>query len=260
LSILGNEFEELVKVMERLRAPNGCPWDRQQTHSSLKRYLIEEVYEFIDALDSEDDEKIREELGDILIQILFHSQIAKDERRFDIGDVVRRVKEKLIKRHPHIFGNRTAETARDVELIWEENKNKEREGEKPLESLPKGMPALLKAYRTGERMSGFGFDWKRADDVIEKVHEEMNEVLDAVNEGDKEKIESEIGDLLFVIANLSRKLMIDPEEALKRTIERAIKRFSYIWQEFKNKGIRPSEEYIDEMEYLWQKSKNITGY
>jgi tetrapyrrole methylase family protein/MazG family protein len=259
MSKLGDDFTALVNVMAKLRSPDGCPWDRDQTHSSLRRYLIEEVYEFIDALDLGDDTKIKEELGDILLQIVFHSQIARDEGRFDIDGVVRGVKDKLIKRHPHIFGDKRAKTPRDVELIWEENKNRERQSDEPLESLPKGMPALLKAYRAGERMSGFGFDWKRAEDVIEKVQEEMEEVEGALEMGDKEKIESEIGDLLFVVANLSRKIGIDPEEALKKTIDRGIKRFSYIVQELKKKGKKPSEEVFEEMEYLWQKSKNITG-
>ncbi|MGQ9705835.1 MAG: nucleoside triphosphate pyrophosphohydrolase [bacterium] len=256
---LNKDFEELIKIMERLRSPDGCPWDRQQSHSSLKRYLIEEVYEFIDALEEEDDSRIREELGDILIQILFHSQIAKERGAFDISGVIDGVKQKLIKRHPHIFSDKVAETPRDVELIWEENKNIERQSDEPLESLPRGMPALLNAYRAGERMSSVGFDWERAEDVIAKVREEVKEVEDAVNIKDKEMMENEIGDLLFVVANLSRKVGIDPEGALKKTIDRAIKRFSYIVKELKRRGKKPSGEILDEMEYLWQKSKDITG-
>lgn len=257
MSRLGEEFEKLVEVMTRLRASDGCPWDREQTHESLKKYLIEEVYEFIDAVDSKDTDGMRDELGDILLQVVFHSQIAKDEGEFDIESVVVRLTEKLIKRHPHIFSDKSAESPEDVEVIWEENKQREREDEAPLSSLPKFMPALLRARRAGERMAGFGFDWKRAEDVMEKIIEEIDELKEAVSKEDREKREWEVGDLLFVIANLSRKLNIDPEEALNKTVDRAIRRFTYIWHTLEDRGIKPNDATLEDMEKLWQEAKDI---
>ena len=251
-------FERLKAIMRRLRAPGGCPWDREQTFESLKTYLLEETYEVIEAIDKKDHDQLREELGDLLLQIVFQSQIATEENLFTIDDVAEHISNKLIRRHPHVFGSAQASTADEVLRNWEFLKKEEREkrgGGSILQGIPKALPALTKARRIGEKVSRVGFDWESPRDVIPKIREELTELQQALEEGKKEAIESEMGDLLFSISNLSRHLGIDPESALQGANHKFISRFKYIENSLKKERTDLEDASPKEMEKLWEESK-----
>lgn len=248
-------FEKLVEIMEKLRGENGCPWDRAQKREDLKTYLLEETYEVLDAIEKKDDEKLKEELGDLLLQIVFHCQIAKEEGKFDIENVARKINEKLIRRHPHVFGDLKVKTPEKVVLNWEKIKKSENESGSVLDGVPKTLPALLKSYRLQEKAKRVGFDWEKIEDVEKKVMEEFRELKDAISSKDRDKIREEIGDLLFAIVNISRFLNIDPEDALQHSNEKFIRRFKEIESKAKEMGKELYSMTLEEMDILWEKVK-----
>ncbi len=250
-------LKDLIRIMEKLRSPEGCPWDRKQTHESLLPYLLEETYEVIDAVKKGSDEELKEELGDLLLQVIFHSQIAKERGAFDIEDVVDSISKKLIHRHPHVFGEREdIKTAEDVNREWE--KLKEKEGKKKeslLDGIPESMPALERAYKLQKRAAKVGFDWKGFEGIKEKLIEEISEIEEEIKKGDRRKIEEEVGDLLFMAVNLARFLGVHPEIALRRANEKFEKRFRHMEKRAKEMGRDLSEMSLEEMEELWQEAK-----
>ncbi|NLO88792.1 MAG: nucleoside triphosphate pyrophosphohydrolase [Clostridia bacterium] len=251
---VNSAFEGLVEVLARLRGPDGCPWDKQQTHESLKRYLIEETYEVIEAIEERDMNKLREELGDLLLQVIFHARVAEEQGKFDITEVIEEIKEKLVRRHPHVFGSLVVKSVSDVNKNWEKIKQKEK-SDRPLFDVPRSLPALLRAEKIQKKAAGVGFDWSHIDGVWDKIEEEMRELKAAVKEGSFEQRVSELGDLLFSVVNLSRFLNIDPEEALSRTVNKFIERFNYVEERLKAEGKEPKEASLEEMDRLWDEAK-----
>lgn len=253
----GQRFERLTGIMARLRAPGGCPWDREQTFDTIKPYLLEETYEVMDAIDRRDWSGLAGELGDLLLQAVFFAQIASGEGLFRIDDSLDAISEKLIRRHPHVFGAVNAETADDVKRNWEQIKAEERRtAGNPagtlLSGVPRNTPALVEARAIGEKAAGAGFDWENAGQVIDKLHEELAELEGARAPGETE---SEIGDLLFVIVNLARFYKVDPEQALRKTNAKFRERFAYIEERLAARGKTPRDSNIEEMERLWQEAK-----
>lgn len=260
MSTAGEKFQELVAIMARLRGPDGCPWDREQTFDSIKPYTLEETYEVLDAIDRRDWNEVAEELGDLLLQVVFYSQIASEEKRFDIGDSLDAINQKLIRRHPHVFGEESAQTPGDVKRIWgeikaAEKKEKGKDDHSLLASVPRAMPALVEAQQIASRAAGVGFDWENAEGVIEKLHEELGELDEARRGASHEELENEIGDLLFVLVNLARWVKVDPEQALRRTNSKFRERFGYIERKLGERGKKPADSNIEEMEALWQEAK-----
>ncbi len=255
----GSLFEELVEIMARLRGENGCPWDREQTSESIKPYLIEETYEVLEAIDEQDPEKLREELGDLILQIVFHARMAEEVRAFTIAEVLAGINDKLIRRHPHVFGDVKADTAQEVLFNWEQIKKQERQNAKGkasiLDGVPRELPALLRAHRLQEKASRVGFDWKEAREVFQKVEEELAELRAAIQEERSDRMEAELGDLLFSLVNLSRFLAVNPEEALRKTIARFIARFRYIEEELAGRGKSLRHATLQEMDALWAEAK-----
>ena len=245
----GEAFERLVEVMRTLRAPGGCDWDRAQTHESLKPYLIEEAYELLDAIDKKDDEEMKEELGDVLLQVVFHSQIAAERGAFDIKDVVENLTEKLIRRHPHVF----KEKGKYSYERWEEIKAKEKKEKKSaIGKINPALPALSLARRIQENASAVGFDWERIEGVKEKVLEEIKEFLENPSE-------EEFGDILFSLVNLSRFMGIDPERALRKSVEKFVRRFRRMEELIEKDGKKLSDLSIEEMDRYWEKAKEVEG-
>ncbi len=266
---MSEKFDELVAVMERLRAPGGCPWDREQTYGSLARYLLEETYETFDAIQHAEEtgetSDLAEELGDVLLQVVFHSTIAKELGDFTIEDVAGGVAEKLVLRHPHVFGDKKLETADEVLDNWDELKKAERKEsgkeekrrESILDEVPIHFPGLLEALKVTKRAAKVGFDWENKDQVLEKLDEELSELHAAVEEGESSRIEEEIGDLLFVLVNLARKLDVEPETALKKTNRKFRERFAYIEKELQKDGRRPENSTLEELDGLWNEAKQV---
>jgi tetrapyrrole methylase family protein / MazG family protein len=259
-------FDELVAIMRRLRAPGGCPWDREQTYASLAQYLLEETYETFDAIHEAEagaPENLREELGDVLLQIVFHSQIAEERGDFTIDAVVRGVAEKLVLRHPHVFGEKKLETANDVVENWDELKRVERaaSGKKEktrnsiLDEVTVHFPALLEAQKLTRKAAKVGFDWERAEQIFDKIAEEIEELRVEIRRRETERIAEEIGDLLFVIVNLARHLETDAETALKRTNRKFRRRFAFIESELKKQNKSWAETTLAEMDALWNEAK-----
>lgn len=255
----GELFRELTEIMARLRGENGCPWDREQTSESIKPYLVEETYEVLEAIDEQDPTKLKEELGDLMLQIVFHAQMAEEAGDFTIGDVLTAINDKLIRRHPHVFGDVKAETAQEVLFNWEQIKQAERRREKGqasfLDGVPRELPALLRAHRLQEKASRVGFDWKEAQEVFRKVEEELNELRAAMQGQAADRVEAELGDLLFALVNLSRFLAVNPEEALRKTIARFIARFRYIEEALARRGRKLGQASLEEMDALWAEAK-----
>ncbi len=243
-------FDRLLKIMEELRSK--CPWDRSQTHESLKKYLIEEAYELLDAIDSGDDERLKEELGDLLLQVVFHSQIAKERSAFDIEEVIKGLNKKLIERHPHVFG---CESPEDVLKNWEERKLKERDS--VLDGVPRSLPALMRSHKLQDRASLVGFDFERPEQVIEKVMEELQELKEAMISGDRKELEHELGDLLTAVVELGRLLKLDAELCLQKANDRFEKRFRYMEKRAKEMGKDLKKMSIEEMEVLWSEAKSF---
>jgi tetrapyrrole methylase family protein/MazG family protein len=251
-------FEQLVAIMRRLRAPGGCPWDAEQTHESLTRYLLEETYEVIEAIDEKDPRHLKEELGDLLLQPVFHAAIAEESGDFSIDDVVSSLCDKLIRRHPHVFGDLEIKDSDAQVENWGKIKKLEKGDERPsaLSGIPDHLPALLKAHKIGEKASRVGFDWEHADQVFAKVMEELHEFEEAWAGGDPTRMEDELGDLLFAISNLGRFLHLNPEEALRKTIARFQKRFSFVESELLRQGVQMQNATLEEMDLLWEIAKS----
>jgi tetrapyrrole methylase family protein / MazG family protein len=274
----GRDFQKLAAVMARLRSPNGCPWDREQSHSTLRTYLIEEAYEVLDAMDSTDDIKFAEELGDLLLQVLFHAQIAKEEGRFDITDVIREIYEKMIRRHPHVFGQKRAKNAAEVLRNWENIKAEERKAkqakdaneatpsgtpsnahthESLLDGVPHSLPALLEACQLTRKAARIGFDWNSIDGIFEKLEEEIAELREALHASrvDTSRVESELGDLLFAGVNLARFLQLDPEIALKKASAKFSRRFRQMEKLAREQGTTLARVPRAQLEGLWNQAK-----
>jgi MazG family protein len=260
----GLKFQRLVEIMARLRAPDGCPWDREQTFDSIRKYTLEETYEVLDAIDRRDWNDLREELGDYLLQAVFYAQMASDEKLFEIGDSLDAINEKLIRRHPHVFGEATARTGDEVKKRWDEIKAEERR-EKPkapqglLDTVPRALPALVEAQQITSRAAGVGFDWENAEQVLEKLDEELAELAEARQIASRDELENEIGDLLFVLVNLARFVKVDPEQALRRTNRKFRERFAHIERRLAEQGRQVSGTPIEELEALWQEAKKPAG-
>lgn len=282
---MSDRFDHLVRLMARLRAPDGCPWDRKQTHESLKPYLVEEAYEVLESIDRGDTDSLREELGDVLLQILFHAQIGAEAGRFTIDDIVRRLGEKLVRRHPHVFGDpenkSSAANAEDVLTRWEEIKRNERkqrgQPESVLDGVPKTLPALLRAFQVQARAARIGFDWPHTaqgiEKVFEKIEEEIGELREAMastprsagesgsadaahdTRGRQGWIEAELGDVLFALVNLARSLRVNPEEALRKATNRFTDRFHYIEAAAARSGRVLTDMTLAEMDVLWTQAK-----
>lgn len=251
-------FDDLVSLMQRLRAPGGCPWDREQTTADLKPFVIEEAYEVIDAIDRKDDESLREELGDFMLQAVFLAQIAAEEGRFDINDAITAIHDKLVRRHPHVFGEVKADTADQVLTNWEKLKSEERREEKKgvLSGVPHALPALLKASRLTEKAARVGFDWEKIDDIFAKIDEEVHELREAIAKDDRAEVEAEMGDLLFTLANIARRLEINPEEALQLTNRKFKARFEHVESSLREQGRTFDQSSLDEMDDLWNEAKS----
>lgn len=257
---LYGRFDFLTQVIAHLRSPEGCPWDRKQTHESLRPYLIEEAYEFLEAVADQDVEAMADELGDVLLQVMLHSQIASEEGTFDIYEVIERLTDKMIRRHPHVFGDQEAETAEDVKQNWEQIKQKERsdQGESPvsqLDQITKGLPSTLKAFELSKQAAKMGFDWERTEDVLEKVEEELQELRAAQTDDERE---DELGDLLFVIiGSLSRFTQVNPELALIRSIRKFEGRFRYVEQQALKNGKAFHEYSMEQLDAWWNEAKKL---
>lgn len=254
------DFPDLLQVMDKLRSPEGCPWDREQTHETLKKYLVEESYEVIEAIDEQNYDKIIEELGDVLLQIVFHAAIGKEDGYFDISDVLNAVCTKMIQRHPHVFGDVVVEDAEDVLTNWDAIKRKEKgisTKTEEMDSIAKSLPALIRAEKIQGKAKKVGFDWDKVEDAMDKVLEEFNEVKDVYKEENEARILDEIGDLLFACVNVARFLNVDSELALNSTNNKFIKRFSYIEETSKLKGLTLEEMTLEEMDVLWNEAKKI---
>ena len=258
-SSTGAKFQRLVEIMSRLRAPGGCPWDREQTFDSIKPYTLEETYEVLDAIDRRDWDELSAELGDFMLQAVFFAQMASEEKLFDIGDALDAINEKLVRRHPHVFADETAATGEDVKKRWDEIKAEERKlKEVPqglLATVPRALPALVEAQQITSRAARAGFDWSNADEVLAKLDEERLEFAEARERGTQDQIEDELGDLFFVLVNLARFVKVDPEQALRRTNTKFRERFGHVERRLAAQGRAVSGTPIEELEALWQEAK-----
>ena len=250
-------FDRLLTIMDELR--EKCPWDRKQTFESLRQNTIEETYELASALIQKDMNEIAKELGDVLLHVVFYAKIGSETGAFDIADVCNKIADKLIFRHPHVYGEQAAQNAEEVSELWEQVKLKEKGGNKTvLGGIPEALPALVKAYRIQDKVANVGFDWEKREDVWAKVKEEIAEFETEVAQMDDEKATEEFGDLLFAMVNAARLYKIRPDNALEKTNTKFIRRFNYIEQQAKNKGQSLNDMTLDEMESLWQEAKTIT--
>ncbi len=252
-------FERLCVLMAILRSPQGCNWDRAQTHKSLLPYLIEESYEVLEAVEAEDYPALKEELGDLLCQIVFHAQLAQERGDFKVDDSIRSIVDKLIRRHPHVFTERRDLPPAQVRDQWEKIKTESGEGKSVLSGLPRSMPALTMAFRLGEKAAGIGFDWKCSADALDKVVEELNEVrreLGSEDSGNKERLQDEIGDLLFAVSSVARLEGVDPEAALRGALNKFRRRFEQMEKELTRDGRKFDDYTLDQMEEVWQRIKS----
>jgi tetrapyrrole methylase family protein/MazG family protein len=250
------EFQELLEIMEKLRGEKGCPWDKEQTRESLKPFIVEEAYELIETIEEQSPEKIKEELGDLLFQIVFQCQIAKEKNEFEMSDVIEQIGQKMITRHPHVFGNAEYRTTDEVIMQWEEQKKREGKlRESILDGVPQTMPSLLRAHRLQDRVAKVGFDWERVEDVFKKLDEELKEFKNAFEIKKQDDIEDELGDIFFMLVNLSRFIGVNPEDALRKTISKFISRFRYIEMKAADQGRRLSDMKLYEMDRLWDEAK-----
>jgi MazG family protein len=255
-----SRLETLVAIMDRLREPGGCPWDREQTYQTLRRYLVEEAYEAADALDQGDPHALREELGDLLFQIVFLCRLAKEDGEFTVESVIRGIAEKMIRRHPHVFGTAIAATAEDVVASWEAIKRSEKApprgtASSPLDGIPSSLPPLMKAQQLGERAARVGFDWQRPEDVLDKIEEELGEVRSALARDDRPAAQGELGDLMFTAVMLARRLAVDADAALERANRKFRRRFGWVERELARGGGSLADADPRTLERLWQASK-----
>ncbi|NIP37590.1 MAG: nucleoside triphosphate pyrophosphohydrolase [Candidatus Dadabacteria bacterium] len=257
---MSKKFDDLVELSTYLRGPEGCPWDKEQDLQKLKSYIIEEAYEVVSAIESGDTDEITEELGDLMFQVIFAAQIASEERKFDIDVIINKLYEKLIRRHPHVFGENKAKNAQEAVKSWQAQKLKEKKRKRILLEIPRGMPALLRAQRVGEKASNVGFDWQNPEDVLDKVQEELAELKVEIKKGkgngNKDAIEQEWGDLVFSMANLGRHLRIDVESSAHKAVNKFISRFAKVEDRAKEQGRQLSELSLLEMDSIWDEIKS----
>jgi MazG family protein len=259
----GQKFSELIRIMARLRAPGGCPWDRKQSFDSIKAYLLEESYEVMDAIDRRDWPGLTEELGDLLLQPVFFAEIAAEDGLFTIADSLDAINRKLVRRHPHVFSDASAETPEDVKRRWDEIKLEEKseKGHAPADSIldgvPRNLPALVEAEKINHKAAGIGFEWPTIDGVVEKLREEVAELAGARETEDPSQVEHEVGDLFFTLVNVARFLKVDPEEALRKTNGRFRRRFAHVEREIAASGSASSETPLERLEELWQDAKRL---
>lgn len=256
--LLYHEFSTFRSIIRELRGPNGCPWDKKQTHQSLKQYMIEECYELLEAIDEEDTDHMIEELGDVLLQVLLHAQIGEDEGYFTIDDVIKGISEKMVRRHPHVFKDVKVQDENDVLANWEDIKKAEKNTSESslLDSVPKTLPALSKAAKLQKKAAKVGFDWEDVSDIWEKVSEEMKEFSSEVSEAPHEhNLKAEFGDILFALVNVARFYKIEPEEALTMTNDKFRRRFSYIEETAKEEGVELADMSLEDMDKLWNEAK-----
>ncbi len=250
------DLGDLIAIMSALRGEKGCPWDKEQTRESLKPFVVEEAYEVLEAIDEKNPEAIKEELGDLLFQIVFQCQIARERGEFGMQEVLEKIAKKMIARHPHVFGEAEYKTTEEVLVHWEAQKKREgKQRESVLEGVPKTLPSLLRAHRLQDRASRVGFDWEKIDDVIQKLEEEMKEFREALKRRGQDEIEDELGDIFFSLVNISRFVGVNPEDALRKTISKFISRFRYIEMAAADAGKTLSDMTLAEMDALWEKAK-----
>jgi len=250
------DLDELIKIMSALRGEKGCPWDREQTMESLKPFIVEEAYEVLEAIDEKNPEDVKEELGDLMFQIVFQCQIAKEKGDFDMSDVIEKIGRKMIARHPHVFGDADYKTSAEVLVHWEAQKKREgKQRESLLEGVPKTLPSLLRAHRLQDRAARVGFDWDKVEDVMKKLDEEIGEFKEAMENKKEDAIEEELGDVLFMLVNISRFIGVNPEDALRKTISKFISRFRYIEMAAADSGRTLSDMSLAEMDALWDEAK-----
>lgn len=256
--LLYGEFQTLRNVIAALRGPNGCPWDREQTHESLKKYLVEETYEVLDAIDNGDDDLLIEELGDVLLQVMLHAQIGEDDGYFTINDVIRALTEKMIRRHPHVFGEISVDSSEDVVKNWEEIKRTEKSAGKEesiLDGIPNELPSLYRAYQLQKKAAKVGFDWEDVEPMWAKVKEELAEFENETTAENKQKLEKEFGDIIFALVNIARFYKIDPEEGLRATNFKFYNRFRFIEETVKQKGLEITSMSLAELDAIWEEAK-----
>jgi len=254
MSTVSANLERLRAIVAQLRDPDGgCPWDLEQTHRTLAPYLLEETYELLEALEQAQDGAMREELGDVLLQVVFHAQLASERGVFGLAEVVDDIADKMVRRHPHVFGDRTVGGAPEVQAAWE--RAKQNAGKRVLDGVPAALPSLLRAHRLTAKAATVGFDWPDATAVFDKVDEELGELREAVTSGNLDSIEDEMGDMLFVLANLARKLDVQPEIALRRTLTKFERRFRYVEESLLGHGRHPRDATLAEMDALWNEAK-----
>ncbi len=261
---VARRFAELVALVAQLRGPGGCPWDREQSHESIKGLVVEEAYEVVEAIDEGGDEELKAELGDLLLQVVFHSQIATDERRFGVADVIEVLKDKLVRRHPHVFGDHKADTSGEVLRNWEALKEAERAAKgadspdgSMLDSVSQSLPAVLEAFQLSTKVARVGFDWPSADEAVHKLEEEIEELKTAAaGPIGSHEVEVELGDLLFTVVNVARLLGIDPETALKAGNRKFRRRFRHIEDRLRERGRKPADASAEELETLWSEAKD----
>ena len=259
---MGKEIDRLIRIIEKLRGPEGCPWDKEQNHKTILSCFLDEIYEFFDAVEENDHFLMKEELGDILLQVIFHSQIAKEDKKFDIEEVVLEICEKLIRRHPHVFGTEKVNSSQEVLQNWEEIKKGEKGKEKRkyiVDDIPETLPALFRAEKIQRRVARVGFDWQEINPAIEKVEEEFKEFKDAIFKNNFKHAFEEMGDILFALVNVARHSQICAEDALRLTIKKFEKRFRYIEDEFKKSDKSLKKASLEELDIYWEKSKKIVG-
>lgn len=254
--IMKDKFEELVNIIKKLRAPDGCPWDKEQTLYSMREHLIEEAYELVDALDNQNIDNIKEELGDILLHVIFHANIAEEDGLFTLSDVIDTISDKMVRRHPHVFGTTAVNGTDEVLENWETIKQQEKQERQSIfDSISGGLPSIYRAMEYQKKARKVGFDWDCADDCMEKVHEEFGEFQEAIQSGDTAAIEHELGDAMFALINMSRFLKVDPDQALRMANKRFYDRFKYIEDKLAEQGKKPEDSNLEEMDALWDAAK-----
>ena len=249
------KFVELLEIVEKLRGPDGCPWDKEQTHASLLPYFLEEAYEVMESVEEEDWDTFREELGDIMLHVALQSQIAQEDKKFTVTDALKIVNEKLVRRHPHVFGDKQTDVAFEAKQNWEATKHAEKNRKSRLDGVPPALPALTRAQRLQQKAAYAGFDWEHVDDVWSKLHEEIDELKSAHENGDVDNVKEEIGDVLFSVVNLARYMDIPAEDMLRATNKKFVNRFQKIEEELEAKGKKLEESTLEEMGEIWERAK-----
>ena len=258
-SSIGNQFEELIRIVERLRGPDGCPWDKEQTSASLISYLLEETYEVIEAIDDKDWDGLKEEIGDLMLHIVFQATIAKEDELFDISESLKNINEKLIRRHPHVF-DKTNLVKDNIKPSWELQKHKEKKRNSRLDGVPQNLPGLIRAQRIQEKASYVGFDFQTEEDIWNKIFEELEELKNAQQNNNKDEILEEIGDAIFSLINLARFLGVSADDALRKSNNKFISRFKIIENELKGRGKKIEESSLNEMDEIWSAIKKKNNF